>query len=79
MPKKKKKTKKEKQEFLIDWDLPKKSACRTKFYRELRNPKLKKTKSTQSVVLSNDAASAKRIHRKAKRCGRSNLYRVEKM
>jgi len=77
----KKKTKKKKKEpvmFLIDYDLPK-SRCRNQFYRKLKDPEIKGTKSTRSVILSNDLEKAKTIHKKAKKCGRSNLYKVKKL
>jgi hypothetical protein len=61
----------------VDYDLPK-SNCRREFYRKLKDPKLKAKKSTQSVLLSNDLKKAKAIHKKAKRCGKSNLYKVVK-
>jgi hypothetical protein len=76
----KKKTKKKKKElqFLVDYDLPK-SRCREEFYRKIKLPKLKGSKSTKSVILINDLAKAKAIHKKAKKCGKSNLYQVKKL
>jgi len=78
----KKKTVKKKKDpllFLIDYDLPKKSRCRQQFYRKIKDPKFKGTKSTKSVILSNDLEKAKTIHKKASNCGKSNLYKVKKL
>lgn len=77
----KKKTKKMKEEwqFLIDYDLMKDSPCRQQFYRKLKNPKFKVTKSTKSVILSNNLKKAAAIHKKASNCGKSNLYKVKKL
>jgi len=79
LPERKKKRKKKKEpQFLVDYDLPK-GKCRREFYRKLKDPKLKGKKSTNSVILSNDLKKAKAIHKKASRCGKSNLYRVKKI
>lgn len=77
----KKKTKKMKEEwqFLIDYDLPKGSRCTQQFYRKLKTPKFKGTKSTKSVILSNNLKKAAAIHKKASNCGKSNLYKVKKL
>jgi hypothetical protein len=77
LPRSKKKLKKKDPQFLVDYDLPK-NRCRKKFYRKLKDPKLKGKKSTMSVLLMNDLKKAKAIHKKAKRCGKSNLYKVVK-
>lgn len=76
-----KKTKKKKKEsvmYLIDYDLPK-SLCTKEFYRKLKDPKFKGTKSTKSVILSKDLKKAKAIHKNASDCGKSNLYLVKKL
>ena len=77
--KKKTKKKKEKWQYLIDYDLPKDSQCRSQFYRKLKNPKFKGTKSTKSVILSDNLEKAAAIHKKASNCGKSNLYKVKKL
>jgi hypothetical protein len=45
----------------------------------MKNPKLRRKKSTKSVILTNDLKTAKAIHRKASKCGKSNLYKVKKL
>jgi len=65
--------------YLIDYDLPQHSKCGQQFYRKVRNPRFKGNKSTKSVILSDDLENAKVIHKKASRCGKSNMYRVEKV
>ena len=81
MPEKKKNRKKKKhsrREYLIDYDLPRQSKCRREFYKKL-DPELKNRKSTNSVILCDDLGKAKTVHKRAKNCGKSNLYRVKKL
>ena len=75
--KRKKRKKKEKPQFLIDYDLPEKGKCRQQFYRKLKNPEFKGTKSTRSVLLTGNPRKAAAIHKKASKCGKSNLYIVK--
>ena len=76
--KRKKRKKKEKTKFLIDYDLPEKDKCRQQFYRKLKNPEFKGTKSTRSVVLTGNPRKAAAIYKKASKCRKSNLYIVKK-
>ena len=63
--------------FLVDYDLPQKERCTRKFYKKMKDPKFKGCKSTNSVVLTDDREKARAIHKKASKCGKSNLYKIK--
>jgi len=78
--KKRKSRQKKQSQFLIDYDLSSANPqCRRRFYKKLKDPKLKGKKSTQSVFVTNDLEKAKKIHKKASKCGKSSIYGVKKI
>jgi hypothetical protein len=77
MEKTKKKNKTRNEKYLVCYDLPKNAACTQDIYHVIKNQKPRAKKSTRSVLIFSDPKKAKEIHKKAKKCGQSSLFKVK--